>query len=418
MGKTITEKILARAAGKAEVSVGEYVWVTPKTPLTIPMNFHEGPIQHESLGVDRVYDPDLFRIVYGHRGLAYSVHNVEQVTQWAERVGIPERNIYNLGRSGIEHVIAEEHCWALPGEVNVSVVNGHTTSRGALGAFAFALSYEKGAFMLTGKTWIQVPETAKFEVTGHLQKGVTARDVFDYILGQIGGAGAADQVMEWTGPVIDEMDMDGRFTLCSNSLFTGAWTAIMNPDEKALEYVRAHTKEPFEPLVSDPDASFAKVYSFDVSNLEPQVIPPPSREIIKPVSEFEGVKINKGFIGTCLNARLDDMRIAAAILKGKKVHPGVLLNITPATVEVFRQCMREGIIDIFMEAEALVPAPCCGMCGGGQSPLISGDVCISSSPLNYAGRMGSPEAEIYLASPATVAASCVEGRITDPRNYL
>ena len=251
-----------------------------------------------------------------------------------------------------------------------------------------------------------------------MQNGVTARDIYEYILGQIGGAGAPGQVMEFTGPVVDAMSMDDRFTMCCGALFTGAWTAIVNPDKKTMEYVRARTEEPFEPLTSDPDASFAKVYNFDVSKIEPQVVPPPKRDTAKPVSQFQGTKITKGFIGSCFNSRIDDMRIAAKILKGKKIHPEVVLNITPGTVEIYKQCLREGLLEIFLDAEVTVPPPACGMCTGRNTPLASGDVCVSTSTCNYAGRMGSQEADIYLGSPATVAASCIEGRITDPRNYL
>ncbi|MFC1988278.1 aconitase family protein [Chloroflexota bacterium] len=418
MGKTIAEKIIAKCSGKDEVSVGDYAWINPRCPVTMPFTYSQGAANHESLGFDRVYDPERIRIVHGHAGVANSLRNPENTKRWARWVGIPERNIFDLDRGGIEHVTSEEHCWPLPGEFVVEVVNSHTCTRGALGAFAMTLSYEKGVFLLTGRIWVQVPDTTKVNITGVLQKGVTARDVSEYVLGQIGGDGAVGTVMEWTGPVVDAMDMDGRFTMCSSALFFGAWTAIMNPDEKTLEYVRARTQEPFEPLTSDSDARFIKAHNFDGSKIEPQIVVPPSRQTVKPLSELMGMKINRGFIGTCMNGRLDDMRLAAAVLKGKKVQPGVMLNITPATVNIYRQCLNEGIIDAFLNAGVVVPWPSCGMCGSQQTPLLSGDICVTTGPLNYKGHCGSDKAEIYLANPATVAASCIEGRIADPRDYL
>lgn len=421
MGKTISEKILAKASGRTEVSAGEYIQVAPNRPVNIGWRFERGPNQFDALGATKVYNPKLINIVNGHYGVTAS-HRVmetrQQVREWTQKVGIPQSNIYDLGRQGVEHVLSGELCLALPGEVFVEIINGHTSALGALGSFAFTLSYESGAFLVTGRTWVQVPETAKFNLTGRLQKGVTARDVFEYVLGQVGGAGAPGQVMEWTGPATDAMSMDGRFTLCCGALFTGAWTGIVNPDEKTLDYVRTRTEEPFEPLVSDSNAHFAKVYDFDVSKIEPQVVPPPKRDTAKPLSQMQGVKINRGFIGSCFNSRIEDMRMAARILKGKKIRPEVVLNITPGAVSIYRQCLREGLIETFVEAEAVVPPPACGMCCGANTPLGSGDVCISTSTCNYPGRMGSREAEIYLASPATVAASCIEGRISDPRSYL
>jgi 3-isopropylmalate/(R)-2-methylmalate dehydratase large subunit len=192
----------------------------------------------------------------------------------------------------------------------------------------------------------------------------------------------------------------------------------VNPDKTTLDYAKARTKEPFEPLVSDPNAKFAKVYDFDVSQLEPQVVPPPKRDTAKPISEVLGVKINRGFIGSCENGCIEDMRLAAKVLKGRKIHPDISLNITPATSSVYLQCVKEGLMETFLTAEATVPPPCCGMCIGYNTPLSKGDICVATNTCNYPGRMGSTDAEIYLGSPATVAASCIEGKIADPRNYL
>jgi 3-isopropylmalate/(R)-2-methylmalate dehydratase large subunit len=420
MGKNITEKILARAAGRAEVSPGDYIEVSSRCPLTMSYSLGRGMDEIERLGV-KIFNPKLVNVVDGHNGSTASHKAAEtrkEVRRWAKAQGIPDENIYELGRQGIEHVVAAEHAWALPGECFFQKVNGHTTTLGALGAFAITLSYGSSAYLITGKTWLKVPESVKIIVKGQIPKGVYERDIFEYVLGRMGPSGAVGAVMEWSGPAIDEMALDGRFTLCSLALFTGAWTAIVNPDQKVLDYVKARTKEPFEPLISDADARYAQVFEFDVSDLVPQVVPPPERYHVKPVTEVAGLNVNRGFIGSCADSRISDIRIAAEILKGRKLPPDVILNITHGSVEVYKQSAREGLVEILLDAGCVLPSPACGMCFGANTPLVAGDVCVSTGTCNYPGRMGSRDAEIYLGSPAFVAASCVEAKMTDPRNYL
>jgi 3-isopropylmalate/(R)-2-methylmalate dehydratase large subunit len=420
MGKNITEKILARAAGRAEVSPGDYIEVSSRCPLTMSYSLGRGMDEIERLGA-KVFNPKLVNVVDGHNGSTASHKAAETrkaVRQWAKGQGIPDENIYELGRQGIEHVVAAEHAWALPGECFFQKVNGHTTTLGALGAFAITLSYGSSAYLITGKTWLKVPQSVKIIVKGQLPKGVYERDIFEYVLGRMGPSGAVGAVMEWAGPTIDEMTMDGRFTLCSLALFTGAWTAIVNPDQKVLDYVKARTEEPFEPLVSDADAQYAEVFEFDVSQLAPQVVPPPERYHVKPVTEVAGMKVNRGFIGSCADSRIADIRIAAGILKDKKLPPDVILNITHGSVEVYKQSAREALVEILLDAGCVLPSPACGMCFGANTPLVAGDICVSTGTCNYPGRMGSRDAEIYLGSPAFVAASCVEGKMADPRQYI
>jgi len=368
-----------------------------------------------------VFNPKLIRIVDGHLGATAS-HNAARARmgarKWAKAVGIPEENIYTLGRSGIENMFSAEHAWALPGEVYLQAVNGHSSGSGALGAFATTLSYGRGEYFMTGKTWMRVPRTIKVVVHGALPAGTCARDLFEYFLSQIGPTGAGGAALEWTGPVIDGLSMGERFALCSYAIFTGAWTAIINPDEKTLEYVRARTKEPFEPQVSDSDAAYAQVHEIDVTKLEPQVVPPPKRHVIKSVKELEGTPINRGFIGSDAGGWIEHLRMVGRILHGKKIHPRVVLNITPGTTNVLCQALDEGLIKTFVEAECVVPTPNEGMEWGANTPLSADEVCIGSGQTNYPGRMGSEEAEIYLGNPMTVAASCLEGKITDPRKYL
>ena len=422
MGKTITEKILARAAGRKEVSPGEYIEVGSRCPT--PMgNFGSlrGGVEFcVEWGVG-VFNPELIRIVDGHLGATAS-HNAAKsrmgARKWANTVGIPEDNIYTLGRSGIENMFSAERAWALPGEVYLQAVNGHSSGSGALGAFATTLSYGRGEYFMTGKTWMRVPRSIKIIVNGTLPAGTCARDAFEYFLSQIGPTGAGGAALEWTGPVIDQLSMGERLSLCSFAIFTGAWTAIINPDQKTLDYVRGRTKEAFEPQVSDPDAQYTKIYELEVSNLLPQVVPPPKRHLVKPIQELEGTPINRGFIGSDAGSWIEHLRMAARILQGKKIHPRVVLNITPGTTNILRQALDEGLIKTFVDAECVVPTPNEGMEWGANTPLSADEVCIASGQTNYPGRMGSDEAQIYLANPMTVAASCLEGRITDPRKYL
>lgn len=422
MGKTITEKILAKAAGRKEVSPGEYIEVGSRCPT--PMgNFGSlrGGLEFCAEWKVGVFNPKLIRIVDGHLGATAS-HNAAKsrmgARQWAATVGIPEENIYTLGRSGIENMFSAERAWALPGEVYLQAVNGHSSGSGALGAFATTLSYGRGEYFMTGKTWMRVPRSIKVLVKGTLPTGTCARDVFEYFLSQIGPTGAGGAALEWTGPVIDQLSMGERLSLCSFAIFTGAWTAIINPDQKTLEYVRSRTRENFEPQVSDPDAQYAQIYELEVSNLVPQVVPPPKRHIVKPVNELEGTPINRGFIGSDAGSWIEHLRMAARILQGKKIHPRVVLNITPGTTNILRQALEDGLIKTFVDAECVVPTPNEGMEWGANTPLSDDEVCIASGQTNYPGRMGSEAAQIYLANPMTVAASCLEGRIADPRKYL
>lgn len=338
--------------------------------------------------------------------------------EWAASVGIPAENLIELGRGGIENMVAIEQCWALPGAPYFQGVNGHVSTVGALGAFASALSYGTAAYLVRGTTWVKVPKSIKIVARGQTRPGVTPRDVSEVVMHRLGASGAVGMVMEWTGDWVDQLSMGQRFGVCSQAIFTGAWTAIMNPDDRTLDYVRSVTDRPFDPLVSDADAAYARTLEIDVTEVEPIVVPPPRRLDVLPVSELVGTPVNWGFVGSEANAFIEDMRLVAGVLADRKVHPGVILNVTPGTVKVLREALDERLIDVLVDAECVIPTPCAGMDGGWNTPLAAGDVCIATGPANYPGRMGSTEAEIYLASPLTVAASCVAGKIVDPRAML
>lgn len=357
----------------------------------------------------------------GHLGATAS-HNAGEVRvttrTWAEDVGIPPENLFNLGRSGVETMISVEHCWPLPGELYLQGVNGHVSTAGALGAFVSALSYGTGGYLLTGETWVRVPRTIRIELTGEAGRGVYPRDISEWVISRLGHSGAIGMVLQWSGPYIDSLTMDERFGLCSQALFTGAWTSIITPDQTVLDYVSSRTEAPFEPLAGDPDAEYEATLSFDVSTVEPQVVVPPQRHNVRPLSEALGTPINRGFIGSDANGWLGDMRVVAEILRGRVISPEVILNVTPGTVGVLKAMVAEGLFATLIDAECVVPTPNEGMEWGANTPLGRGEVCIATAQTNYPGRMGSEDAEIYLASPATVAASCLTGRITDPREFL
>ena len=425
MGKTIVEKILAKAVGKSNVSPGEYVQFTGSR-IDHPFVITGTDMGARFPGRAKPFDPIKIVFAPDHCGsytrVGSTVTNREANrvnSEWARQMKVPEENIYELGRCGNVHHLAIEKALALPGSVYFSALtDGHAITAGGVGCFGSCLSASASAFLRSGWTWFRVPESIKFNITGKLQDGVMGRDVYEYILSQIGPAGAIYQVMEFTGPVMDEMSMDGRLSMCCLAMFTGAKLGIVNPDQKIIDWFKARTKVPFEPQISDPDAEYVKTYDFDSSKIEPQVVVPPYRHTVKNIAEVEGVKITNAFLGSCASGRDEDMRMAARILKGRKVHPRVMFNVTPGTSDAMKRVDKEGIISTLLDADVYVCAPSCGMCPGFYTPLAKNEVCITSSTTNYPGRMGDESAQVYLASPATVAASAIEGKITDPRKYL
>jgi 3-isopropylmalate/(R)-2-methylmalate dehydratase large subunit len=426
LGKTIVEKIMAKAAGKQEVFPGEYLKFGIKDTF-IQVGSDVGPRTIEAfakLGWDRLWDPTKVIIAPEHCG-SYSrardkVTNRESHrlnSEWARKMGVPEENILELGRIGNCHHIAIEKAWALPGGVYLHT-DTHCPTVGGVGCFGVNLSAAETSFLRTGWMWFRVPKSIKFNLTGKLQDGIMGRDVFEYILSQIGPDGAIYKVMEFTGPVMDEMSMDGRLSMCCLSVFTGAKLGIVNPDQKIINWFKAKTDVPFEPQVSDTDAIYDKTYEYDCSKIEPQVVIPPYRHIVKNVGAVEGTEITSAFIGSCASGRDEDLRIAARILKGRKVNSRVMFNVTPGSSDAMARVDKEGVISTLLDAGCFICAPSCGMCPGFYTPLAKDEVCIASTTTNYPGRMGDESAQVYLGSAATVAASAIEGKITDPRKYL
>ncbi|MEM2994874.1 MAG: homoaconitase large subunit [Candidatus Bathyarchaeia archaeon] len=413
----ICEKILAKASGKKAVSPGEII--EAKVDMAM-INEITGPLAIEAfhkIGVEKVWDNKRIVMVLDHQIPADSVKSAELhkiMREFAKEQKI--QYFYDVGFGGVCHQVMVEKGHVKPGELIVGA-DSHTCTYGALGAFGTGIgSTEMAAVFATGKIWLKVPETIKIDVAGNFQRFVTAKDLILHIIGQIGVDGAIYKAMEFCGPTIERLSVSERMTLCNMAVEAGAKTGIVNPDEKAIAYVKSRMNMPFTPLRSDSDAEYKRVIDVSVDGLEPQVACPSSVDNVKPVSEVEGIPIDQAFIGSCTNGRIEDLRLAAEIIKGRKISSGVRLLVTPASQEVYLEALREGLLETFAGAGACVCNPTCGACFGGHMGLLAdGETCISSSNRNFVGRMGSPKAKIYLASPATVAASAVKGEITDPR---
>ena len=422
MGKTMVEKILAAHAGKEEVKPGEYVWCSVAGTAILGHSLLLKRL--EALGVERLFDPDRIYAVEDHLAPSPTVdaaNSMSDLRKLVKKYGIT--NFFEYGRHGILHELFPNHGYVSPGDLIVSV-DSHSTSYGCFNVASTPVNEETLYVLITGQIWLRVPETIRFHLVGKVPGSdgfVVGKDVILRIAGEYGTDAAIYKAVEYTGPAVHEMSMAGRFSMANMSIELGAKFGIFPCDDKTLEYLEGKMKRPPRPVESDPDASLEAVHTIDVTDMPPYVAKPHDPGNSVPVTEVEAerVKINQAFIGSCTNARMEDFRMAARIIKGHKVHPGVRLIATPASQDIWRQCSKEGIWDIFAEADALVTGSTCGACPGwGTGVLGDEEVCISSTNRNFQGRMGSPEAFVYLANPATVAASAVTGYITDPRNFL
>jgi 3-isopropylmalate/(R)-2-methylmalate dehydratase large subunit len=316
---------------------------------------------------------------------------------------------------GIEHALLPEKGLVVPGDVVIGA-DSHTCTYGALGAFATGVgSTDAAAAMITGTAWFKVPETIQFVFRGVLQPWVSGKDLILYTIGDIGVEGARYKAMEFCGEAIDDLSLEGRLTMANMAIEAGGKCGIFHPDTKTLEYVRARSGRQFTVYESDPDALYAGVREYDVSRIEPQVSFPHSPANTRPISRVGTVPINQSVIGSCTNGRIEDLRVAARVLKGKKAAPGVRLIIIPATQAIYKQALQEGLLEIFLEARAAVSTPTCGPCLGGHMGILAkGETAIATTNRNFVGRMGHPESNVYLANPAIAAASAVLGRIGSP----
>lgn len=417
---TITEKILAKAAGKDSVKPGDLI--NAKVDLVLA-NDITGPVaikEFAKIGVDRVWDKDRVALVPDHFTPNKDIKSAEQAKMVRDFAHNQELTSYfEVGRMGIEHCLLPEQGLVGPGDVIIGA-DSHTCTYGALGAFATGVgSTDLAAAMALGETWFKVPESIKFVYNGKLNKWVGGKDLILYTIGRIGVDGALYRAMEFCGEAISQLSMDGRFTMCNMAIEAGGKNGIIQPDEITRQYVEGRTKRPYTFFTSDPDAQYAEVYEFDVTKIEPQVAFPHLPENARPVSEAGQVDIDQAVIGSCTNGRMEDLRLAAEVLKGKKVNKRVRLIIIPGTQEIYRQAMREGLFDIFLDAGAVISTPTCGPCLGGHMGILAkGERCIATTNRNFVGRMGHAESEVYLANPAVTAASAVTGRISHPEEVL
>ncbi|MBW6464352.1 MAG: 3-isopropylmalate dehydratase large subunit [Firmicutes bacterium] len=419
-GSTMVEKILATKAGKDKVEAGDLV--NAKIDLALG-NDITAPVaikEFERFGLDKVFDPEKIVLVPDHFTPNKDIAAAEQVMvlrRFAERYGI--KHYYEVGRMGIEHALLPEQGLVGPGMVIIGA-DSHTCTYGAVGAFATGVgSTDLAAAMAIGEAWFKVPQTIRFEYDGILPKWVSGKDLILYTIGQIGVEGARYMAMEFAGSAIGDLSMDGRLTMANMAIEAGGKCGYVQPDKVTFSYLKGRAKKPYTPVYSDKDANYNKVIEYDINSLEPQIAFPPSPDNVRPVSEASGIKIDQVVIGSCTNGRIEDLRMAARVIKGKKVNPNVRLLIIPATQLIYRQALEEGLLTTFIDAEAAVSTPTCGPClGGHMGILASGEKALATTNRNFIGRMGHPDSEVYLSNPAVAAASAVTGEIVHPEEVM
>jgi 3-isopropylmalate/(R)-2-methylmalate dehydratase large subunit len=416
MGMTMTEKILAAHSEKEAVTPGELIKARVDLVLgndiTAPMAIHE----FEKIGVDHVFDPTKIVLVPDHFTPNKDIKSAEQAKEMREFAHKHQIvNYFEIGQMGIEHCLLPEKGLVLPGDLIIGA-DSHTCTYGAVGAFSTGVgSTDMAAAMAIGEVWLKVPESIKFIYHGKLPRWVGGKDIILYTIGQIGVDGALYQAMEFIGEAINQLSMDGRLTMANMAIEAGGKNGIFAIDDKTLDYVNSRAKRPFTVYSSDPDAHYSTVYEWDISELEPQVSFPHLPENARPLSKCGQVAIDQSVIGSCTNGRIEDLREAATILKGKKVNSNVRLIVIPGTQAIWRQAMQEGLFEIFVDAGAVVSTPTCGPCLGGHMGILAkGERAIATTNRNFVGRMGHPESEVYLAGPAVAAASAIAGRIAGP----
>jgi 3-isopropylmalate/(R)-2-methylmalate dehydratase large subunit len=417
-GKTTSEKILARASGAAEASAGDIVEASPDIVMSHENTFLVNKAFSE-FGLERPWDPDKIVVVLDHRTPANtaataSVHS--KIRDIVKGYGI--KRFYDAGE-GICHQILVEERLICPGHLALGT-DSHTTTSGALGAFATGIgATEMAGVWATGSLWLKVPQTFRLELSGHLQKGTYAKDIALRLAAVVGPSGADYRCMEFAGPLMQDLPMASRMVLCNMATEVGAKAATIEVDTVTREWFRGSLCSLEGSVTSDPDARFERKIEIDVTKLPPMVAGPHSVDAANTVERFEGIRIDQAFIGTCTNGRLEDLTAAAQVLKGRKVAPGCRLIVAPASRKVMVDAIDVGAAQTIMAAGGTFLPPGCGPCLGAHAGVLGPDeVCVSSSNRNFRGRMGSEEAEIYLASPATVAASAVKGSIADPRGLL
>jgi 3-isopropylmalate/(R)-2-methylmalate dehydratase large subunit len=415
---TITEKILAAHAGLDEVKPGQLINcsldIVLANDVTAPIAIRE----FRRIGVERVWDPTKIALVPDHYTPNKDIKSAEQakvMRDFVREQGIT--HYYEIGCMGVEHALLPEQGVVGAGDVIIGA-DSHTCTYGALGAFATGVgSTDAAAGMATGEVWFKVPASIKFVVTGEFAPWVSGKDLILYIIGLIGVDGALYQAMEFTGPTIEALGMDDRMTICNMAIEAGGKSGIIAVDDTTRAYLDGRAERPWTEYHSDPDAEYARIIEIDASQLKPTVSFPHLPSNTRLAEDSRDIWVDQVVIGSCTNGRIEDMRVAAQVLEGRKVHENVRLIIIPATQEIYRQAMHEGLFDIFLDANAAVSTPTCGPClGGHMGILAAGERAVATTNRNFVGRMGDPTSEVYLSSPAVAAATAVAGHIAVPED--
>ena len=414
MGKTMAEKILAKAVGAKDVSPGDLLDVPPHVAMS-----HEnaGLVSKEfkKIGVSEVWDKDRIVIIFDHRVPAESAKTAEghkAVREFVKAQGI--KNFFDIN-TGICHQVLPEKGFCRPGEILVGT-DSHTTTHGAFGTFSTGIgATEMAAVWATGKLWLMVPDTIKIDVKGSFRPGVYSKDLILYLIGQLRADGADYKSVEFYGKAIEEMTIASRMVLTNLAMEMGAKSALITPDQKVADFVKSVTTKPFEMIGADKNATYVQTVRIDLDEIPPQIACPHGVDNVKPVKDLAGTQIHQALLGSCTNGRLEDLEVGAKFLEGKRIHPDVRMIVIPASWSVYREALSKGILTTYIDAGAVILNPGCGPClGAHQGLLAPGERCISSTNRNFKGRMGSTEAEVYLASPATVAVSAIAGKISVP----
>lgn len=415
MGMTISEKILAAHAGKDSVKPGEII--SARVDLVLANELSAAPAieEFEKIKGARLFDPQKIVMVPDHFTPNKDIQSAKlakQVREFAYAQGVL---YYEVGRAGIEHVLLPEKGLVAPGDL---VVGGdsHTCTYGAMGAFATGIgATDVAVTMALGEVWLKVPSTIKLVYRGHLRKWVSGKDLMIYTIGKLGVDGARYQALEFTGEIVSQLSMADRFTMANMAIEAGGKNGIFAADDKAVAYAKEAGVKSYQVYQSDPDAAYAQVVELDVGDVEPQVAFPHLPENARPISKVGDVPIDQVVIGSCTNGRLEDLRVAAEIFKGRKVHPRVRTIIIPGTQKIYLEALRERLIETFIEAGCAVSTPTCGPCLGGHMGILAeGERCVATTNRNFVGRMGHTKSEVYLAGPAVAAASAIAGRIAGP----
>ncbi len=419
----IVEKILARASGKSSVSPDDVIFANVDKVMLHDVS---GPgvikvfdkLKNQGISVDKLWDPSKVWVAEDHfvpSAEKVSAENIVKLSNFTKKYGIEKHFKYGMGQYGICHTLSHEEALVMPGDVYVGG-DSHTNTTGALGAFACGLGHTDIAYvLLNGNIWFKVPETYYFKINGKLPDHVMAKDLILKIIGDMGTDGGAYRTMQFGGSGVDEMSVESRLTLCNMTTEAGAKNGIVEPDQKVIDYLTSRGATNVNSVNGDSDAEYAKVFEYEISEMEPVVAKPFSPDNITVVREAPSVELDKSYIGSCTGAKYEDLEAVAKILKGRKVK--IRTEILPAAISIYQRALENGLLKIFLDAGVTVGPPTCGACCGAHMGVLAKDeICISTTNRNFPGRMGHIESQTYLSSPLVAAASAVTGKITDPRD--